>query len=349
MARYIMFLMPVFFAVLLAGCSQPTGDNPIVPGGEVPELLAGLPDDEYLMLGYLDIDELLASEIGRSILRNPLVGLAFNMIKLDPEKQLHELAFAVQFNADAYPNLYPAMPTILLVKADLTAEQLKALLRGGEAHPSVVDGVEVLSYSGKLPMFGGNIEGTAFVTTPEEGLTVVSTSKKLLQEYFAVRRGELPSLKAGGSMQNLVARADKGATGWLTMRHTDESRSLLKRMFEKFDDFLLSLEAGENLDLVCVANFPNEAGAREMVNSFLIAKKELENLRTEREEGKEKAAFGLAVDLYTRIEAEQSVDLAIFRAKIPPEEINRLIGASVQDFYRAGEQERQAEPPEEDK
>lgn len=322
--------------LLLAGCSQPTGENPIIPGGEVPELLAGLPDLEYLAIGYLNLDKLFASEIGNSLASHPLLNIALMalsaraQVPLKLEEQFHEIAVAVRFNPDAYPNLYPALPTICLARVDLSGDDVRKLLGGGEAEPSTIDGVQVLSYSGNLPMLAQNIGGTTFVASLEDGLVVVSTSKTLMEEYFAARRGDAAAMGKGGLSADLLARADKRVTGWLVMRHSGESRTLLKGMLETFDDCLLSLDAGEELKITCVVDFAEESNAREMVTSFQLGQKELKQLKTGEGSGPERAAIDAGAELFSRIRSRQSVDLAIFEAELSLETINKLISAEIQ-------------------
>lgn len=338
--------------VFVNGCSGPGGENPIESGGELPQLVKSLPDEEYLVVGYVNLDGFFKTEIGDNLSSNFAVRTALNLAQIQPKEHLHEVAFAVQFNHNAYPNLYPAFPTIVIIRADVSVEKIRAWLKAGQATPSTMDGTEVLSYSGSLPILGKQVEGTAFITSPEEGLIVISTSKKLLNGYFAVRRGDDPGLDESGKMGGLLERLDKRATSWMGMQHTAESKSLLKSKIQflwlnDFDDLLARIEAGEDLEITLVGDFPDDVGAREAVNSYIITRKELESrMESSRRNPKYQAMFEINNILYS-FDATYSVDLAIFQKDLTIGEINKLISASFKYFVPGSDEEQEAETEEE--
>ncbi|HUX07816.1 MAG TPA: hypothetical protein VMX35_10945 [Acidobacteriota bacterium] len=316
----ILLLSLVAAALPLVGCGGETARNPIEPGGEIPPLLATMPDGDYLAVGYLDIDRLVSSDIGRQLLdRLSLANLMLAAQGIDLRHGFHELSFAVGFVGRAYPNLVRALPLIAVLRADIKPETVLTMLQAGETERFEAGGTEVIRFQINTPQMGSLISGAGFVAFPREGLIVLSTSRKMLERY--VERGNGVESGIGGAKSAaMLARADKRVPGWMVLRHSAESRSLLQ-MLAGFDDCIISLDAGEVLEILCVMDFPSVDGAEESIKYFDFLRRQLESFKekAEAEKGYEKLAGDISLNFTLAFKAERSADLAIYSARFDSE------------------------------
>ena len=326
-----------FFISALIACVFCGGEieSPIEPGGEIPELLASLPDGEYLAFGFLNIEEVLDSEFGLYALSRLAVfdlmlqGSGVNL------RDFHELAFAVAFESRAHPNPLRSLPLIVALRADVDLEAIEMWLSSAAHETFELEGTVVHSYRGRLPTGGRPLEGAAFVAVPSIGCVILSTSLELLEGYFAVRAGRQAGISAGGAMGGLLATADKRVPGWMALRHSEESRSLLNWL-APFDDCVISLTADEELRVLCVMRFEQERDAEEAVESFEISQREMGRyLPREPAVGPELA--GVAVTKFLlELDGSQRGRLAIFRGEYSRDWVAGLLSPS-ENEAEAGE------------
>ena len=310
-------------------------ESPIEPGGEIPELLTTLPDGEYLAVGFLNIEEVLDSEFGRYALARLAVfdlmlqGSGVNL------RDFHELAFAVAFESRAHPNSLRSLPLIVVLRADVDPETVEMWLSAAARETFELEGTVVHRYRGRLPTGGRPLEGTTFVAVPSSGYVVLSTSLELLEDYFDVRAGRRAGIGAGGAMGGLLATADKRVPGWMALRHSEESRSLLNWL-APFDDCVISLTADEELRVLCVMRFEQERDAEEAVESFEISRREMGRyLPRERAMGPELAGAAVT-EFLLELEGSQRGRLAIFRGEYSREWVAGLFSPS-ENEAEAGE------------
>ena len=311
-------LAVVILFLWLDGCGGETAVNPIEPGGKLPALLAALPDGDYVAVGYLDIDRLAGSEIGRELLgKLAPAKLLLAPMGIDPDTSFHELALAVGFEGRSYPNFYRSLPLIAALRADIPPAVIKGLLPAGETETFEIDGKEVTRYQVSFKGIAGSMGGAAFLSFPEEGLALFSTSLDLMEGYFKVRSGNAPGIGGEGTA-GLLARADMRAAGWMALRHSDESRSLL-RMIAGFDDCIISLTAAKTLKILCVMDFPGAEEAQEAIKYFEFTREELQSFKQkaakDENEKYRSVAKDASLNLMLAFKAQRSADLAIFSAE----------------------------------
>jgi hypothetical protein len=336
--RFLLYLISAVVVLILTGCGGETARNPIEPGGEVPPLLTTLPDGEYLAVGYLNIDRVTASEIGKELLqRFSLVNLMLAPQGINLGKSFHELAIAVAFEGRAYPNFIKALPLIAVLRADIKPDVILSMLKGEETESFELAGQEARRIQIDVPQLGGVLSGAAFVAFPEEGLTVLSTSRDLLEKYFERRSGGGQGIGGSGTA-TMLARADKRVEGWMVLRHSDESRSLLE-MLAPFEDCIISLRADKAFEVLCVMDFASGDQAEESIKYFDFTRRQLARLKenAEKEKGYEKLANDASLNFMLSFEAERSADLAIYTARFDREWIAKF--GNFQPPRPAGEQQ----------
>ena len=325
MRQALLFVLS--FALIACACCSSGSESPIEPGGEIPELLASLPDGEYLAVGFLDIGEVLDSEVGRYALARFAV---FDLMLQGAGVSLrdfHELAFAVAFESRAHPNLLRSLPLIVVLRADVDLGAVERWLPLAGRETFELEGSVVHRYRVRLPTGGRPLEGAAFVSVPSSGSVVLSTSLELLEDYFAVRAGRRAGIGAGGAIGDLLATADKRVPGWAALRHSEESRSLLDWL-APFEHCIISLAAGEELRVLCVMSFEQERDAEGAVESFEIGRREMGRyLPRERSVGAELAGAAV-VEFLLELEGSQRGRLAIFRGEYSREWLAGLFAPS---------------------
>jgi hypothetical protein len=304
---------------LLPGCGGEAAHNPIEPGGETPALLATIPDGEYLAVGYIDIDRLVGSEIGKEVLkRYALLNMLMAAQGIDLGKSFHEVALAVGFEGRAWPNFIKALPVIVLLRADIKPELVISALGGGEVEIFQLSGHEVRRIQLDVPGLGGAAGGAAFLTFPQAGLTVLSTSQELLKRYLERQAGGegIGGLKSA----SMLARADKRAEGWMVLRQSEESRDLVM-FLAGFDDCIISLKAAEALEIVCVMDFSSAEAAEESIKYYDFTRRQLERFKekAERDEDYKKLADDASLNFMLAFTTERSADLAIYSARFHKE------------------------------
>ena len=312
-------------AIGLASCGGEVADNPIEPGGDVPGLLASLPDGNYIAVGYADVGRLLGSRIGDELLeRFSLFGMMLAAQGVNMKDAVSEVALAVGFEARAYPNFFRALPLITAVRTSLAPEAIKGMLRVGEAVESFeLGGVEVMRYEASIAQMD-SMSGSGFLAFPEEGLAVATTSRDLLEGYFEVRGGRQKGIGATQS-KPLLDRADKRMPAWMAMRHTDESRDLLAWV-AGFDDCIVAVYADEALRILCVMDFADAEAAEEAIKYFDFTRSEMEKFkeRARDKETYEKLAADATLNFMLAFKARRSVDLAIYSAEFDSEWFAKL-------------------------
>ena len=321
----ILFFSLVAACLLFIGCGGETARNPIEPGGEIPPFLATLPNGEYLAIGHLDIDRLVGSEIGQELLDSlSLANLMLAAQGIDLRHGFHELAFAVGFVGRAYPNLVRALPAIAVLRADIKQETLLTLLQAGETETFRIGVNEVIRFRIDIPRMGNLISGAGFISFPQEGITVLSTSRDLLEQYLEHRDDGAEGI-GGSKSAAMLARADKRVPGWMVMRHSAESRNLLQ-MLAGFEDCIISVDAGEALEILCVMDFPTADAAEESIKYSEYTRRQLERFKekAEADQDYEKLAGDISLNFILAFEAERNADLAIYSARFYSEWFSRI-------------------------
>ena len=314
--RLFALILSTVLVTSLSSCGGEDGDNPIEAGGEVPALLASLPDEDYIAVGYADVSRLLGSRIGGELLeRFSLFGMMFAAQGVNLKEAVSEVALAVDFEARAYPNFYRALPLIVAVRTSLTPEAIKMILRVDEAVESFeLGGVEVLRYEASMPQMP-SMSGSGFLAFPEEGLAVATTSRSMLEGYFEVRGDRTKGIGAAKS-KPLLDRADKRMPAWLAMRHSDESRDLLSWL-AGFDDCVVAVHAADTLRILCVMDFPDAEAAEEAIKYFDFTRREMEKFKEKAKDSEtyEKLTADATLNFMLAFTARRSVDLAIYSAE----------------------------------
>ena len=310
----------------LSGCGGEEAENPIVPSGEVPDLLASMPDEQYLALGYLDFQRAVKSEIGQYLLTrySLYTGLLQLATGINLANDFQEIAFAVRFNDPAYPNFVRAFPVILAVRTNLTPERIIKAARISNFEKYVFEESDVYRYEAQLPLGLTKLEGVVLLASPEQGLIAVSTSRELLESYLQAWNGQGATLGTGGKMAEVLDRLDKRVPGWMAVSHTEESRSLLKWLAD-FDECLVSLDITDSLDLLCVMDFPSKEDAEESFKYFEFNKRQLENLISKSGDDETSRAMAASAGFMLKFDARASVDLAIYSATFDREWLDQLI------------------------
>lgn len=318
MCKRLFLLSSVIASALFhAGCGGEAAENPIVAGGELPSLVAGLPEGDYLAVGYLDAKRALDSAFGRFLLdkiatRFPLVTPFLGGLTASPA----EAAFATRFDAGPYPKLYEALPTILVARIDLDPNLLLLAMRAGDVESFEMEGIEVRSYDAALPVMP-NAGGRAFIAKPEGGLLVLATSRKLLEEYLQVRKGSRSGLSAGGAMSGLLKRADKTAPAWLAARQTPETRAHLK-ILPPFEELLAAGTVDDSLNLLWVFDFEQVKDAENYVKTYQFTRHQMQR-SIEKFKGKLGEEIARSEEFFSRMEASREGNLAVFRFELTEE------------------------------
>lgn len=312
------FCAALVFLLLSAACGGEHG-SPIAPGGEVPPLVAALPDAPYLGIAWLDGETFLTSEFGvflTSRLATPMLFL--HMAGIHPAEDMREIAVAIRFEARAWPNVSSALQPIALIRTDLDLARLEQAL-AQVPH-------EVTTF-GRTRIFSVEIAPgqNLFVAIPGAGMLLITSAGDLAEKTIDLLRGEGKSVTTGSHMQGVLERADKTATGWFVLRHTPESRNLLQ-MLPSFEYGVGVLRAGESLEGLCVLAFADDEGARRTVKQHEINVGQMREFMDRFGAGEAGGAQSRLInDTMELLDVRQQGPLAIFSVSLTPDWLTRLL------------------------
>lgn len=315
MRRAAFFLMGLAFFVSCDGGPA----SPIVPGGNIPPLVAALPEDDYLGVAWLDGSAFLKSEFGVFLTaRLPTQLLLLHMAGIDPERDLREIAVALRFDARAWPNISAALQPIMLIRTDLDAGRLEQVL---SAVPHEV------TYTGEVTVYAvdsGSGPRLFIALLPEQKL-LITTAGELVDKTVALTRGEGRDLTADARISALLARADKTAAGWFTLAHTPESRNLLQ-MVPPFEQCIGVITAGESLETLMVMVFADDEGARRAVKQHELNLSQMKGfIERFAPEGDEARQSRILIDLMEKLDVRQLGSLAVYRMSLTPDLVSLLL------------------------
>lgn len=319
------FLLSALLFVIAASCDgegKKTGPSPWAPA-----LMERIPDGNYSMLGYGDLESFLESEFGSLLLEFfPSIEGWTNRIGIKTDS-IERLAFAA----------YPPKPgeqhgaVIMVVEGTMTEDKVLNLpgLQEVEFEKQQVSDYTIYSAEGDFSM-----------CFPDES-TMILGSTALVRKSLALEEGEGDSLADGRGLENFrryLRQADDFVVVITDLdriiTNLSSANTLLKR-FEIFQAGVVGMDVEQDLKLRIMATCDTDENAKRVASGFqglvgilimLVEKQEFTQFEFERVNVDGEVLRGLIIEMLESVDA-RSIDEEVIVTAVIPQEIIDLIAA----------------------